>query len=119
MTESELVALSKAYVALSNAHRLEFISPMFSLGAVYRSSAVGEFSGKAEIENMMRSFFAKFPNVHWRAKDYRVAENNTVQFDFTMTATNVETGEVIQRTGIEKIQYNIDDLICYLEVDAK
>jgi hypothetical protein len=54
MTEIEATELAHAYVALSNAHRVDLIGPMFADDAVYYSSAVGGYlfarlhqSGKA------------------------------------------------------------------------
>jgi len=39
---------------------------MFSKTPTYRSSAVGEFQGDVEINDMMQQFFRNFPDVRWR-----------------------------------------------------
>ncbi len=52
MNDLEQIDLAKAYVALSNAHRLEFIVPMFAHGGMYRSSNVGEFKGRKAIDRL-------------------------------------------------------------------
>ena len=92
MNETEKVELAKAYVALSNAHRLSLILPMFAEGATYYSSAVGKFTGITAISDMMGGFFSRFPDVHWSVEAYRYTENGAVEFGFVMTATEAETG---------------------------
>ena len=59
MTEIESIELARAYVAVSNAHRVELILPMFSADAVYTSSAVGEFNGPAAIGISAANRFAR------------------------------------------------------------
>ena len=53
MTETERIELAKAYVALSNAHRVDLIVPMFADDAVYWSTNVGEFRGARSIGEIM------------------------------------------------------------------
>ena len=115
MTEIESIELARAYVALSNTHRIELILPMFSATAVYASSAVGEFVGPGEIEKMMRGFFTSYPDVFWLAENYRF-ENNRVTFDFSLQANAAATGEHLQRQGIERIEFDENGLIEKLEV---
>ena len=55
MTPTESIELARAYVALSNAHRADLVRPLFAEGAVYRSSAVGEYRGVDAIVAMMRA----------------------------------------------------------------
>ncbi len=117
MTEIETIELARAYVALSNAHRVELIAPMFSATAVYTSSAVGEFTGSDEIEKMMRGFFTSYPDVFWLTENYRF-ENNRVTFDFSMQANATSSGEHLQRQGIERIEFDESGLIKKLEVKA-
>ena len=116
VNESERVELAKAYVALSNSHRLELIFAMFGAQASYHSANVGVFTGKAAIASMMTEFFARFPDVHWQADNYRCTQNGDVQFDFEMNATDVASGENIQRAGVEEIRFAADGLILRLEV---
>ena len=117
MTELESIELAKAYVSLSNAHRIELILPMFAAEAVYTSSAVGEFSGPIAIGNMMQGFFARYPNVFWLAENYRF-DNGRVTFDFGMQASAADSGEQLQRQGIERIEFDRRGLIRKLEVNA-
>ena len=117
MTEVEAIELSRAYVALSNAHRVELILPMFSATAVYSSSAVGEFVGSDSIAEMMRGFFTRYPDVFWLAEKYRY-DNNRVTFDFSLQANAAATGEHLQRQGVERIEFDQDGLIKKLEVKA-
>ena len=65
MTEIESIELARAYVALSNAHRVDLILPLFHAEAVYLSSAIGEFIGAQAIGTMMRGFFNSYPDVYW------------------------------------------------------
>jgi nuclear transport factor 2 (NTF2) superfamily protein len=117
MTEIETIELARAYVALSNTHRIELILPMFSATAVYTSSAVGEFVGPSAIGKMMRGFFTRYPDVFWLAENYRF-ENNRVTFDFSLQANAAATGEHLQRQGIERIEFDENGLIKKLEVKA-
>jgi len=114
--ESEQIDFARAYVALSNAHDLERILPMFADNALYRSSNVGEFKGRDAIGRMMSDFFDRFPNVYWSVEEYRCAGAAAVVFDFAMTATEPLTGESIERLGLERIEFTGEGLIERLEV---
>jgi hypothetical protein len=115
--QSEAIELAKAYVALSNAHALKFIFPMFAETAIYQSSSVGSYNGRADIENMMTGFFAGFPDVFWRVPEFRYANEGAVEFDFVMTAKNAQSGESIQRKGLEIIQFTADGFISRIQVE--
>jgi hypothetical protein len=117
LNRSEYIELAKAYVALSNAHKLDLIFPMFIESASYQSSSVGSFEGKADIENMMSNFFTSFPDVHWQVAEYRYAIERRVEFDFVMTATNAQSGEKIERRGLETIQFNKEGFITSIRVE--
>lgn len=117
MTDLESIELAKAYVALSNAHRIELILPMFAAEAVYTSSAVGEFVGPIAIGDMMQGFFKNYPDVFWLAENYRF-DNHRVTFDFGLQATAVNSGEHLQRQGIERIEFDRHGLIKKLVVNA-
>ena len=113
---SEYLELARAYVALSNAHQLDLVFTMFAESAQYQSSTVGEFHGKAAIEVMMVSFFTKFNDVFWLVSDYRYADNDLVEFDFFMTATDAESKKIIERQGLETIQFNTEGQISAIQV---
>lgn len=117
MTEIEIIELAKAYVALSNAHRVESIQPMFSPTAVYTSSAVGEFIGPEAIGNMMQGFFIRYPDAFWLAENYR-CDGNRVTFDFGLRATETSSDNHLQRQGLERIEFDEFGLIKKLEVKA-
>ena len=115
MTEIEITELSRAYVALSNAHRVEFIRPMFAADAIYHSSAVGEFQGVDAIIDMMRAFFARYPDAFWLCEHFH-CEMNRVSFDFSLQASDAQSGAQLQRSGIERIEFDDQGLIIRLEV---
>jgi len=117
MSESEAVELARAYVALSNAHRVELIRPMFAADVIYRSSAVGEYRGAAAIADMMQAFFARYPDAFWLCENYRF-RNGRVSFDFSLQASDASSGEHLQRSGIEHIYCDAAGLISKLEVIA-
>ena len=117
MTEIEAIELSRAYVALSNAHRVELILPLFAETAVYTSSALGEFTGPGAIGEMMQEFFDAYPDAFWLAENFRCDENR-VKFDFSLQANAVTSGEHLQRQGVERIEFNDRGLISKLEVKA-
>ena len=117
MTEIELSELAHAYVALSNAHRVELIRPLFATDAIYHSSAVGEFQGVDAIIDMMRAFFTRYPDAFWLCEHFR-CELNRVSFDFSLQASDAQSGEQLQRSGIERIEFDDQGLIKRLEVKA-
>jgi NADH:ubiquinone oxidoreductase subunit D len=114
--ESERIELAKAYIALSNAHKLEFVVPVFSVDAIYRSPNVGVFDGRDAIRTMMTGFFTRYSDTYWDARNFHRTKDRNVQFDFELTATEVETGEKIQRTGVEELEFTSEGLIFRLEV---
>lgn len=115
MTDVEMIELARAYVALSNAHRLQLIGAMFDKNSVYTSSALGQFHGAIAIAEMMTGFFARYPDVHWYADNYR-NDDSWVKFDFTMTAGESGSGESLKRAGSEKIKFDQQGFISRLEV---
>lgn len=116
MNATERIELAKAYVALSNAHRLELILSLFADQATYHSPHVGEFKGKAAIGEMMAEFFSRFPDVHWNTYEYTCTENEAVEFEFQMAAIEALTGRNIERGGIERIEFTDEGHIFRLEV---
>lgn len=118
MKPLEQIELAKTYVALSNAHSLDFILPIFSESANYQSSSVGQFTGRKAIGEMMGEFFKRFPNVRWQVASYRLATENLVEFDFIMTANEAESEDRIERRGLEQIEFNDDGLIVKISVNT-
>ena len=117
MTKTESIELARAYVALSNTHRVDLIRALFANDVIYRSSAVGDYQGVTAIAAMMESFFARYPDVHWRAQNYRYTANR-VSFDFELQAQDAQDGSQLQRRGVEQIEFDSRGLIKMLEVDA-
>ncbi len=112
------VNLARQYVDQSNAHNLDTILSMFDEEATYHSSQVGTFKGKTAIANMMSNFFARFPDVNWKVSSYHPASEGGVEFEFTMCASDIDTGEKIERRGLERIMFTIDNLITHIEVNV-
>ncbi len=117
MTDNELTELSKAYVALCNAHRIDLILPMFATGARYSSNAVGEYHGKAAIGDMMHGFFSEYPDVGWQADNFR-CEAHQVSFDFEMSAA-ADSDNPLRRLGVERIEFTADGSIKKLQVETR
>ena len=92
---------------------------MFAENACYHSPNVGVFNGRNAIGEMMAGFFTQYPDVHWKAKNYRLDDDFSVLFEFRMTATQVKTGEEIYREGVEQIDFTDQGLISRLEVKSK
>ena len=118
MNDTELIELAKAYVALSNAHRVDLILSMFAAGARYSSSAVGEHRGRAAIGDMMHGFFADYPDVYWQADAFE-CQGHRVSFNFELRATAAADGARLRRNGLEHIDFTADGSIKMIEVDAK
>jgi ketosteroid isomerase-like protein len=118
LSQLEQVEVAKAYVALSNAHALAFILPMFSDSAHYQSSNVGEFKGRDTIGEMMTGFFVRFPDVNWQVASFRHGAENRVEFDFSMTGCEPVTGNRIERCGLEQIEFNEEGFIERINVNT-
>lgn len=116
MTDTELIELARAYVALSNSHRVDLIMPMFAAGARYSSSAIGEHRGRAAIGDMMHGFFGHYPDVHWQATNYRCSDHR-VSFDFTMVASDA-SGDGLERRGQEHMEFTADGSIKIIMVET-
>jgi hypothetical protein len=116
MKPAERIALAQAYVALSNAHRVDLILGMFAKPVSYQSVNVGRFEGGDAIGEMMMGFFARFPDVSWEVAEYRCVDDGTVAFHFAMTATDADSGESIERAGLETIAFTNDGFISRIEV---
>ncbi|WP_282604659.1 nuclear transport factor 2 family protein [Pelagibius sp. Alg239-R121] len=114
----DLTALTQHYVECSNRHDLAAIGPMFAEDAVYRSSSVGTYQGRAAILEMMTTFFESFPDVTWEIADTRPDRNRAVVFDFTMRATKAESGEVIVRNGVELLRFSDSGSITEIDVQV-
>lgn len=119
MSETNNVASTQRYVALSNGHDLEAIFCLFDHTATYHSSQFGSFMGREAIEEMMGGFFSRFPDVFWTVEEYAQEPDSSVSFEFMMRATSAETGETVERRGIERIYFGQDELITHVEVDVK
>jgi hypothetical protein len=90
---------------------------LFAEQALYHSTFVGEFTGRAAIRSMMTDFFARFPDVYWTVTEYRSVDERTVEFTFTMTATAAATGQAVQRQARETLEFTDAGLIARLSVN--
>ena len=113
MTETELTELSRAYVALSNAHRVDLILSMFAAGASYSSATVGDHRGRAAIGDMMHGYFAEHPDAHWEARNYR-CDDHRVSFDFTLSADDGRS----RSYGTEHLDFTADGSIKKVTVEV-
>ena len=118
MNTDQRLTLARQYLDLSNAHDLDHIFPMFDKDATYHSSQYGGQEGIARIQEMMKGFFTRFPDVNWQVDTYTPEGDNGVVFLFAMQGTNQESGEKVERHGRETIQFNDDGLITHIEVEA-
>ena len=116
ISESELIELTRAYIALSNAHQLQFVLPMFDENATYFSAFVGEFKGRDKIGDMMVDFFTRYTDVHWLVEEYQPLGDAEVGFNFVMTATDSQGGEPISRSAYEILEFNHQGYIEFLQV---
>ncbi|GAA4650449.1 hypothetical protein GCM10023116_27320 [Kistimonas scapharcae] len=116
MTETELIEMARAYVALSNAHQLELVLALFAEDATYYSAYVGSFDGKAAIATMVEAFYHLYPDVYWQVQSYQYAGNDAVIFDFVRQATDSENGEFVEAAGREVVIFADTGLISRVEV---
>ncbi len=106
------ISRAEAYVAASNAHDLEAITPMFADDADYVSSRTGTYSGIPDIIEMMRGFFEGFGDATWVTDNWRDVEGNGVEFTFVLTISG--TG----RPGTERVFFNDYGRIRRIEVET-
>lgn len=108
--------LARQYVERSNRHVLDDVFPLFDPEATYRSSQFGLFEGLDQIREMMTVFFTTFPDVQWTVDGYRADSDDTASFEFTMQASHAETGQPVERRGLETITFTEEGLIRHVEV---
>ncbi len=118
MPETSAIDLATEYVAASNAHDLDSIADILAADGVYQSSKVGEHRGAKAICMMMEKFFAGYPDVQWKVKEYHSVGTAGAAFDFFMTATDAQSGERIERRGHERIFISSEQKIIRVEVEA-
>ena len=102
MDNEAMIAVAKKYVASSNKHDASECCSLMHADAEYVSSSVGQFKGTPDIENMMKQYFEKFPNVHWEVPEY-VLTGNCVSFKFIRTGCASADGYPITAHGFEEI----------------
>ena len=118
MDRRKAADLAKLYVERSNRHVLDEVFPMFDSEATYRSSQFGMFEGLDQIRDMMTGFFTTFPDVHGTVDAYCAESDDTASFEFTMRASNAETGQAVERRGLETITFTDEGLIRHIEVEV-
>ncbi len=118
MDRRQAADLARLYVKRSNRHVLDEVFSLFDPAATYRSSQFGLFEGLDQIRDMMTGFFTTFPDVHWTVNDYRADSDDTVSFEFTMRASHAETGQPVERRGLETITLTKEGLIRHVEVEV-
>ena len=116
MSVQKNMELAKNYIELSNKHDLRHIETLFLGEATYHSAYFGEYKGSVAIHEMMLSFFARYPDVHWEVSNYRETDDGGVEFDFIMTATDAAANEPVRRHGRERIYFESDGLIRHIHV---
>jgi len=117
-TETKL-SLARKYVALSNKHRLTGVLALFDDYATYRSDQVGNFNGKEQIAEMMRDFFERYTDVSWEASAYQEGPADSVEFEFVMRATHPESGEAVERRGVERVSFSAAGKIRQVTVTSR
>tara|TARA_R110002073_G_scaffold178597_2_gene337042 strand:- start:2386 stop:2757 length:372 start_codon:yes stop_codon:yes gene_type:complete len=116
MNVNNYIDLTKTYVALLNKHNRKRIIPMLIDEATYHSSFFGESKSSQTINEMMVKFFSRFSNAYWDVAEYRCIEENSVEFEFIMTATDAISDEHIEWHGVEQIHFTTDNLISCIAV---
>ncbi|UJP04913.1 MAG: nuclear transport factor 2 family protein [Nitrosomonas sp.] len=112
----DFTAHAKHYVALSNAHQLAAIAPLFAANATYHSEYFGEYHGNDAIHTMMQHFFERFADAHWEVAEYRRISSDGVAFTFIMTGVDNTSGEHVRRQGLEHIFFTPDGYIKHISV---
>lgn len=116
MSSKQHIEWAQHYVELSNKHDLRRLEALFLGSAIYHSDFFGEYKGGVAIREMMMSFFARFPDVHWEVTEYRPVDEDGVEFDFLMTGTDAAADEPVRRHGRERIYFEPDGLIRRIHV---
>jgi len=101
-SESAAIMTAQRYFDLSNRADLDAIEQLFTASSTYSSASTGVYLGAEDIMRMQRDFFAGFEHLHWAVHSREEIRPGVVQFDFTLTGTAIDGGEII-RHGIEYV----------------
>lgn len=114
---NETLDIAKKYFELSNVRNLVEVEEFFTDTTVYISANTGSFTGKREIMEMMRNFFASFQKLHWEIQSVEETTPDTVILDFKLTGTKND-GESVVKEGLESITV-ADGKIARIEIRNK
>ncbi len=89
---------------------------MFLDNARYESVHVGTYEGWDSIAGMMKGFFERVSDVEWHVEEFDDVEDNVVEFSFLMIGKDRESGQRIDRRGVERIRFTDSGRICQVKV---
>ena len=118
MKSTELTELAKAFVALSNAHRMDLVMGLFAAGARYSATSGNEHRGRAAIGDMLNKLRADYPDIYWQSDNFR-CDDHRVSFDFTVRASATDDNPALERRGSEHIDYTADGAIKKIDVEIR
>lgn len=110
------VTLAHRYVEASNAHDVERIREMVAGAISYSSSGMGEHSGREAVVDMLKDFYARFPDAHWACTDYRQLGADAAAFQYVLRGIETGTGQVVLRAGLERVWFDGEGRIRRIEV---
>ena len=106
-----------AYTAALNRYDLSAVEEMFAEDAVYISPGLHEaLHGRAAIMAAFRIYFADHIDQANVDKNVRMINATDIQSDWSLTATNARTGEIVSRKGTQVMTFNSEDRIALIQV---
>ena len=106
----KLIDKAKHYTAVLSTQNLSLIETMYAPGVIYQSSGVGHYTGSVDVMEMLRAFFAKYPDFRADVSNFRGIGENCVAFDFTINLDGVD------HHGVEHLYFDNDEKITLIEV---
>ena len=116
MTAFDCVAALAAYHAALDARDLARVEQMLAPGARYMSAGIGDVEGRATIMQSLRDYFANCPDHQAFDDELEAVSSHVALSHWRLRATNRETGQHVERHGIEKVTFTADGLICRIDV---
>lgn len=105
------------YHAVLDRRDLAGVAGMLAQDARYVSVGLGDVSGRDAIMAALEQYFATSPDHQAFDDEIRTLGPRTAQSLWRLTATNRQTGTVVERRGREVVTFDDDGLITVIAVE--
>lgn len=109
-------ALTARYHAAINALDFQAIGNAFAENAHYVSNGVGAVCGRAAIVSAFQDYFLLYPDQVAEDSLIETLSSLSARAKWRLAATNANTGERIERSGVEFLHFDVEGRIVAIEV---